>query len=403
MVGKRNILILHITTFFSSLYFYHQIVTLYLMDKGLSFFEINSLFGVILVTQTICEIPTGIIADKIGRKKSIIIAFIFQLLGEVEFIFADNYLLFAISTILAGIGFSFYSGCYEAMMYDSLKIDQRAHEMKKIAGLNTGFKQLAIVTGALIGGFFTADLAMSNFTFVIILTAISVSIALIVSFFLKEPAEKFARNTQNSVSILKEGFRLISNNSSLRRIVMLSILATPFIIYLMNFYQPYLLEAKVPGIWLGISLSIASFMGFFTGKYAYRMEEIFGVQYGLFISTILPGIFYLLMAFILNNYLSVILFILAFASMNIQQPVFADYKNRHIKSSIRATTLSMISMLSGIYVAMMGLFIGKLADIRLNHAFMLMGGMIIISVVLIQIREKHVKNTGQEEANRLYK
>jgi MFS family permease len=389
-MGRRNILILHITTFFAALYFYHQIVTLYLIDRGLSFFEINSLFGVILITQLLSEVPTGILADKIGRKKSIVIAYTFQLSGEIVFIFAHNYLLIAFSCILAGIGFAFYSGCYEAMMFDSLKSDNKENEMQKVSGLNSGFKLIATVLGALIGGFLSADLSMDSYILLIVLTAISVGIALIVSFFLKEPKYISVNDSQSSMQILREGISHIKKNKSLKRIMLLSILATPFINYLLNFYQPFLLNANVPSIWLGISLSIASLLGFFASKYAFKLEIMFGVKYGLLISIILPGIFYILMSIIHEKWSAILLFILAFGSMNLQSPIFMDYKNRHIRSNLRATTLSLISMFSGIYVAIMGLIFGKLADYSLSFTFMLMGLIIIISVLLIPLREIHV-------------
>ena len=394
---KRNILILHITTFFAALYFYHQIVTLYLIERGLNFFEINSLFGIILIVQLLSEVPTGIIADKIGRKKSIIIALVFQLLGEIVFIFAHNYLLIVFSCILAGIGYAFYSGCYEAMMYDSLKSDNRENEMQKVSGLNSGLKLVATVIGALVGGFVAADLSMGKFIIVIIMTAISVSVALIVSFFLIEPKLDYETGSKSSIQILREGISLIKINSSLKRIILLSILATPFINYLLNFYQPFLLNVNVQGVWLGISLSIASLLGFFASKYAYKLEDIFGVQYGLLISIILPGIFYVLMSMILNKWGAVLIFILAFGSMNLQSPIFMDYKNRHIKSEMRATTLSLIAMLSGFYVALMGLIFGKLADYSLNYTFVIMGFIIIASALLIPVGEKHVINNETSE------
>ena len=71
---SNNITILNLITFFSSLYFYHQIITLYFLQRGLNYVEINSLWGIIAASKAMAEVPTGIIADKIGRKFSIIIA-----------------------------------------------------------------------------------------------------------------------------------------------------------------------------------------------------------------------------------------------------------------------------------------------------------------------------------------
>jgi len=302
------------------------------------------------------------------------------------------YILIVFSCISAGVGYAFYSGCYEAMLFDSLKSENREHEVQKVSGLNSGFKLVATVIGALVGGFITADLSMTKFINVIILTAISVSIALTVSFFLKEPKLKTETKSLSSTQILRKGILLIKKNTSLKRIILLSVLATPFLNYLLNFYQPYLLNVNVPSIWLGLSLSIASLIGFLASKYAFKLEKIFGVQIGLMISTIFPGLLYILMSVVFNKWMAVLIFILAFGSMNLQSPIFVDYKNRHIKSEIRATTLSLIAMISGIYVAIMGLILGILADNSLSNTFLLMGIIIIMSVLLIPIGEKHIKN-----------
>lgn len=159
----NNIAILHLITFFSSLYFYHQIITLYFQERGLSYVQINSLWGIIIGTKAIAEVPTGVIADRLGRKPSITIALALQLLGEIAFIFADSYLIFVAVSVVAGIGFAFLSGCFEAMMYDSLRHEGREHEMQKVSGLNDSFAQLAIIIGSFAGGFATSDLRVQSF------------------------------------------------------------------------------------------------------------------------------------------------------------------------------------------------------------------------------------------------
>lgn len=120
--------------FFSSLYFYLPILTIYYQGKGLNLLQINSLLGIIIGTIFLAEIPTGLIADKVGRKISIILAMAFQLLGEVLFLSAQNYTQFIFVAIIAGIGFAFQSGCLQALIYDSLKQQNKEGEMKKNNG-----------------------------------------------------------------------------------------------------------------------------------------------------------------------------------------------------------------------------------------------------------------------------
>ena len=72
--GSGNVTQLTLIYFFSTLYFYVPITTLYLQDKGLNYTMINSLWAIIVGTMFLTEIPTGMIADRIGRKKAIILA-----------------------------------------------------------------------------------------------------------------------------------------------------------------------------------------------------------------------------------------------------------------------------------------------------------------------------------------
>jgi len=65
--------------------------------------------------------------------------------------------------------------------------------------------------------------------------------------------------------------------------------------------------------------------------------------------------------------------------------LFAGQLNRHIAGHYRATLLSLINMASGIYVALLGLLIGRLADFSLPDAFLLMGAIIIAGGLLFRV------------------
>ena len=391
-VNVDNITVLHIIKFLSSLYFYHQIITLYFQSKGLNYIQINSLWGIIVVTQALAEVPTGILGDKLGRKYSVMIALFLQFIGEFIFILAGSYMTFVIASIIGGIGFSFMSGSFEAMLYDSLKEKGRESEMQKVAGLNNSFPLAATVIGTLVGGLLTRNLEVNSFILVIIITAGFVFLSLIASFFLREPSLKYLHEENNSFILLKDGFSLLKNNRSLQRIILISLLVNPFYNYLMMLYQPYFVNVGVGGIWFSVSLAAASLLGIFTSKYAYVLEKRFGVKKGVLMASALPGVFYLIMAFTSYSWLCVLFVILALSSMHIQRPIFMDYMNRHIESKNRATVLSLISILSGIYVGIIGLLIGWIADFSLQYSFIFMGLIITVSSFLFRINERHINN-----------
>jgi hypothetical protein len=168
--------------------------------------------------------------------------------------------------------------------------------------------------------------------------------------------------------------------------------------YLLNLYQPYFVQARVPGAWFGIALAMASLMGVATSRYAYLAENFLGVRKGILIATLLPGVFYICMAAISYSWISFLLFIFAYGSMNIQRPMFLDYINRHVESENRATVMSLINMISGIYIAVFGLIIGGIADISLSYAFIFMGAVILIGAVSIRIESIHVDKAPVKHA-----
>jgi len=390
-IKANNITKVALIQFFSTLYFYLPILTIYYQQRGLNFIQINSLWGIITGTIFLAEVPTGIIADKIGRKKSIIIALILQLIGEIFFLFSQNYLHFIFISVIAGLGFAFQSGCIQALVYDSLKEENKENTMKQASGKIGAFYQTGHVLGALASSFIVTQLTQYRITLAIIFTIISVGIALFISFLLKEPKSQYRHGEQNPTKLFSEVMNLIRNNTSLKRIILLGVFTTPFVGYMRNLHPPYFQLSGVAPFWLGITLAVGGILGAFASKYAYKMEELFGVGKGMYIATILPAIFYFLMALILSPVFAIVFFVFNFGLMNIQEPLFADYYNRHIKSEVRATTLSAINMISSFYIALIGLMIGWIANYSILYAFIFMGVIIFLGATLFRINESHTR------------
>jgi MFS family permease len=367
------------------------ILTIYYQQKNLNFIQINSLWGIITGAIFLTEIPTGLIADKIGRKFSIIISLSLQLIGEILFLFAQNYLFFIIISIIAGIGFAFQSGCSQALVYDSLKEQKREKEMKKAVGGIGAFFQSGHVLGALASSFIVSQITQTRITLAILLTIVSVGISLLISFLLKEPKEKYKHSEKNPLEIISQSFALIKQSSSLKRIILLGIFTTPFAGYLRNFHPPYFQLAGISPYWLGLTLGMGGIVAALASKYAYKIEEIFGTEKGMFLATSLPGLLYIAMALFIHPIVAVILFISNFGSMSLQDPLFADYYNVHIKSKIRATVLSTINMFSSIYIALMGLAIGWIAGFSALYAFLFMGIIVLLGSTVFRINEQHVR------------
>lgn len=389
--GFDNISKISLISFFSALYFYLPILTIYYQQRGLDFIQINSLWGIITGTIFLAEIPTGVIADKIGRKASIMIALILQISGEVFFLFSQNYFSFVLISIIGGLGFAFQSGCLQALVYDTLKENGQQDKMKQVAGSIGAFFQGGHILGALASSLVISQITSSRISLAIILTIISVGIAFLISLFLKEPKVEYIHKEKSPIKLVVKSFALIRTNPSLKRIILLGLFATPFINYLRNFQPPYFQLAQVSPYWLGLALTFGGIIAILASKYAYKIEELFGFEKGVLIATMLPAVFYMVMALILHPIFAVMLFILNFGSMSLQDPLLADYYNRHIQSNIRATALSTINMFSSVYITLMGLLIGWIANFSIPNAFLFMGVIVLFAAIFFRINDKHLK------------
>ena len=396
--GWGNISKLTLIYFFSTLYFYIPVATLYLQGKGLNYVMINSLWGIIVATMFLAEIPTGMIADRIGHKKSIILALGLQLTGEILFVFINSYSLFVLTAVIGGIGFAFSSGCIEALVMNELNQretmdtagQKNSNEMTRAMGLIQSAPQLASLIAFAAGGLIVINLSETQFVIAIIMTALCVGIGFLLTFSLQERQhEQQEEAGPNSFQLLKDGFHLLRKNKVFLGLVLLSLFTVPFRDYLLNLYPLKFLDAGVPSLWLGLGLALASGLGIIAARYSYWLEEKVGSKTALLISTLLPGLLYFPFAFLANGNLIVLTFCLLLGTQSLRNPILSAQINLHISDHNRATVLSIISMFSGAYVSLIGLLIGWTADQSLTAAFVLMGALITLGTLLFSTRKEN--------------
>ena len=388
---RHNFLIkkLSLMNFFLHLFFLSPVAVFFFQQRDLNYFQILALESILVLFIVLFEVPTGIFADKFGRKKSIVIGTLLLALEPLIFLFADSFVWFAIAFAIAGIGITFHSGTIEALIFDYLKSNNREKEMKKAMGSFGSASLVAMVVAPIIGSYIAKDLLMPKFIFLILMTVGAMLIGFILSLSIKDTKQKEVEE-DNPLSLIKDGAKLIRKNKSLLHIILLSMFASPFLFTLTYLYQPYFQNSGVNTAIFGTIFAIALLLAALLQKYAYKFEEKLGMKWTVFLATILPGIFYVIMAFTFHPIWAILLFVMLKATMGLQEPLFSDYKNTHIPSKSRSTILSLISMGVSLYLVMMRLIIGKFADINLSYSFLFMGIIIIIASIFLRIDESNL-------------
>ncbi len=385
-----NIFKLIAINFFNRLFFFNAIVTFIYLQKGLNLFQIVSLEAILIMFILFFEVPTGIFADRYGRKTSIIVYCLVLILSEVIFLFGQGFLMLALSSAFAGIALSFYSGAGEALLYDSLKDQKKEHLMHKYMGTIGASTLAAGVIASVSGSIIGADLSMKSFILLIQMAISAIVIGTLFSLTLKEPKYKEKKRELNPFKSLPEGLKQLKSNPSLLRIVLLSIFAAPFFHIITLLYQPYLKSLGISVALLGTILAVSFVLSALASKYAYKVEEKLGVSKGILFVTLAPGILYVILALFKNPLIATAAFIAIVAISGFGEPLFAHYRNVHIKSFNRATVLSVIALLGALYETTVRPTLGWIANTNINWAFLVMGIIIIVASLTIRLKPEHV-------------
>lgn len=103
------------------------------------------------ITLFLAEIPSGYFADRLGRKKSILLGAVLELASVVVLYTATNYGLLLVAHILIGLGTAFISGADSALLYDTLLELEREKEYTRIDGKAKFFGEMAVILSASAG------------------------------------------------------------------------------------------------------------------------------------------------------------------------------------------------------------------------------------------------------------
>lgn len=110
----------YLTNFLKHQTYFFPIIVLFYQAEHLSYLEIFWLYSIKSIVFVLMEIPSGIIADILGKNKANIFARFMIIPALLLFIFADSFRMFALANILMNLGDVFKSGKHKAIIYDYL-------------------------------------------------------------------------------------------------------------------------------------------------------------------------------------------------------------------------------------------------------------------------------------------
>jgi MFS family permease len=138
--------------------------TIFLLDAGLTNLEAFAANAFFSAGMVLFEVPTGIVADTIGRRMSYLLGtvtlaastLLYVLLWQIEAPFWE----WAIASTLLGLGFTFFSGAVEAWLVDALAATGFTGEIETVFGRGQIVTGAGMLTGSVAGGFIAAQVSL---------------------------------------------------------------------------------------------------------------------------------------------------------------------------------------------------------------------------------------------------
>ena len=346
--------------------------TIFLLDAGLSNLEAFSANAFFTAGMVIFEVPTGIVADTVGRRASYLwgtvtlslSTLLYVLLWQIE----APFLLWAIASVLIGLGFTFFSGAVEAWLVDALTATGFTGELETVFGRGQIVMGVAMLTGSVAGGFIaqTTSLGVPFVLRGVILVgmfAVAFKMMHDIGFTSRKGASIGAEVRQLASATIEHGWRA----PAVKWLMLEAMFVGGVGIYGFYALQPYLLELygdphayQVAGLVAAI-VAGAEILG---GWSAPRVRRLFHRRTSALIVTGIAAVTTLAIIGLIDNFYAVIALIVVWALLAAAAlPIRQTYLNALIASSERASILSFDSMMASVGGVAVQPALGRAADV----------------------------------------
>lgn len=388
---ESNIWKMYLFKFFVSLAFFSAVLVPFFIDWiKIDYTQIFILQSWYLAWNFILEVPTGVVADRVGRKWSIAAGSLSWTVGMIAYGSINSYLPLFFAEFMCALGSSLLSGADTALAYDTLLNIRRKTDARIIFSRLEIASTLGLVAGSIGGSTFAGSGYIpypQTLPLTFIFTAISTSLALFLALSIKEPQRK----TPIDSPIVRTGWesiRHIFHHKKLRAFVFndIAITATSFLI--IWFYPALAANAGIGVKYLGWIVTGYSLFSIVLLLNIKRLESFFGIENILSYTGLIPGALFILLSWTRSATLILPGIFLIVGLASLRPPILADFMNRHIECKRRATVLSGVSMLLSIFKALLYPLIGLLADTSLQYALLFLGIVTIVFSMATKIEAR---------------
>lgn len=355
------------------------IVALFYAENGLDSLAIYTLQAAYSISVAILEIPSGYMADIIGRRTTLILGSVLGTLGFVVLSFSGSFSGFLAAEIILGIGGSFISGSDSALLFDSLADLKNEQYYLRYEGRITALGNLGETVAAIGGGLLAAWLGYRS---VYVAQAGIAAIAIPASLLLVEPQRIKLASRPSLRQIMEISRHALFVDRKLSSTIIISSVTGTATLCMAWTAQIYFVsvgftETTITPLWVLLNLTVAVI-----SANTDHFVRLIGSKKAVISSLIILPLGYILLGLlpVLPALVSLFLFYLV---RGYTTPMLRNLINQNCESSTRATVLSIRSLLVRLSFSLSGPGIGFLAGrTSLSAALVCFGILLVIGSIV---------------------
>lgn len=392
--------------FFKNLRFFEPYLLLFMLHNDLSLLKIGLLFSIKEIIVYFFEIPSGLIADKLGNRNELVSCFVFYILSFLIFAVSHNFMGFAVAMILYGLGDAFRSGTHKSIIMSYLEKKEWFNYKAFVYGRTRSFSLFGSAISAILSVlilWFYKDIYL---LFYVSIIPYIIDFLLILSY----PKELDSHNKRivgfkDFFSETIKSIKSIWKQKYTLKIVLSSATFEGIFKTIKDYIQPILKILVATNLTflifkdksneenlnflLGITYFTIYIIGSVSSKNAYRLRFLGSSAkiMNLLFWGLATSCFFLFFASHENyKYLVVLVFIVLNILQNIRKPFFVDLIGDYLKKQERATVLSIESQLKSILIIILAPMVGYIADMfGMEFLFLFLTFLSLLFVVVLKL------------------
>lgn len=385
---RRNLNKLYLIRGLFAMHFFGPVLVPFFQGRGhLSLSQIFQLNAWFYFVNFLLEAPTGAMADRLGRRVSLMAGGVVMVAAALMFGFATTMTAFLVAEAAFALGTTLQSGADEALAVDMAQQPGWTMEVSAVLAKLESFKLTGILVAAVSGSWIAHSFGLNTPFFFYGGAALMV---VVVGAGLKEPSHASgARHAKSMVDTLKIGWKSVAHDPVARMLVAEMAITNALAWGIIWLFQPLLQRASVPLVYFGLiqaGVCLAQ-VGFLSRVQGW--EKRLGSKRTLIaLATLAGGLAFVALAFCRAPWLVILVGLPAYAFTLPRIALYSAAINERFDSAHRATSLSFASMVRTLAIAVCNPVLGWIADRSLSGALLVIGGGLSAAAGLAFLRQR---------------